>query len=81
MKFFHQQGFQLIDDISVSSRLSPTTIMDPSMSGAVVIDFKYEEVFLVIFILFLWGLVLRIFFQRWGVYSIYLSTFDILIQK
>ena len=38
------------------------------MSGAVVIDFKYEEVFLVIFILFLWGLVLRIFFQRWGVY-------------
>ena len=51
------------------------------MSGAVVIDFKYEEVFLVIFILFLWGLVLRIFFQRWGVYSIYLSTFDILIQK
>ena len=71
----------LIDDISVSSRLSPTTIMDPSMSGAVVIDFKYEEVFLVIFILFLWGLVLRIFFQRWGVYSIYSSTFDILIQK
>ena len=70
----------LIDDISVSSRLSPTTIMDPSMSGAVVIDFKYEEVFLVIFILFLWGLVLRIFFQRWGVY-VYLSTFDIIIQK
>ena len=61
--------------------MSPTTIMDPSMSGAVVIDFKYEEVFLVIFILFLWGLVLRIFFQRWGVYLLYLSTFDILIQK
>ena len=29
-------------------------------------DFKNDEVLLVFFILFLWGVVLSIFFQRWG---------------
>ena len=29
-------------------------------------DFKPDEVLLVFFILFLWGVVLSIFFQRWG---------------
>lgn len=30
------------------------------------VEIKYEEVALVLFILFLWAIVLRIFFQRWG---------------
>ena len=29
-------------------------------------DFKNDEILLVFFILFLWGVVLSIFFQRWG---------------
>ena len=45
-------------------------LLDPKMTGAVVIDIKYEDVFIVVFILFLWGIVLRIFFLRWGMLGI-----------
>ena len=45
-------------------------MLDPNMSGAVVIDIKYQDVFIVVFILFLWGIVLRIFFQRWGMLTL-----------
>ena len=45
-------------------------LLDPNMSGAVVIDIKYQDVFIVVFILFLWGIVLRIFFQRWGMLTL-----------
>ena len=38
--------------------------LDPS--AAVKIDIEHEEIFLVSFILLLWIVVLRIFFQRWG---------------
>ena len=40
----------------------PGSLLEPG-GGA---DIKYEEVGLVLFILLLWAVVLRIFFQRWG---------------
>ena len=49
-------------------------LLDPKMTGAVVIDIKYEDVFIVVFILFLWGIVLRIFFLRWGMLGIKLHA-------
>ena len=42
-----------------------THLLDPTVQ----VDVKYEEICLVFFILFLWAVVLRIFFQRWGKFS------------
>ena len=49
-------------DIAEITSFPGTHLLDPTAQ----VDVKYEEIFLVFFILFLWAVVLRIFFQRWG---------------
>ena len=50
-----------------------THLLDPTVQ----VDVKYEEICLVFFILFLWAVVLRIFFQRWGKFSFILFSLQL----
>jgi len=70
MRTANKTNFYLQTDIVYFSTSVSSTVpaggqfLDPT--ATVTIDLKHEELFLVIFILFLWAVVLRLFFQRWG---------------